>query len=70
MFLTFMSPQLVALLMCVMLERLVRVCSETQPEEKEENCLDVHFAQYLINIFSLPTLLQKNKEIIDPLWLC
>lgn len=47
-----MSPQLVALLMCVMLGRLVRVCSETQPEEKEENCLDVHFCsifdQYLL----------------------
>lgn len=38
--------------MCVMLESLVRICSETQPEEKEENTLDAHicsiFDQYLL----------------------
>lgn len=47
-----MSPQLVALLMCVILEKLVRIPSDIQPGEKEENNLDVHicsiFDQYLL----------------------
>lgn len=38
-FLSFMSPQLAALPMCLILDRLVRICSEIAPEE--ENGLDI-----------------------------